>query len=139
MINAALSQSFTLNETLDEGEFLVIRWLHAAKGDVAQYRSGETPDSAATDGLFVDDLSITLAAPDLRITDVSLTGTTLSITASGLTGGADYHLQYSPDLATPFADVTGSTFTASGATDSTSVTVSGDKGFFRVASGPAAP
>ena len=125
---------------IQEGEFLVIRWLHAATQDPAQYRSGD-PDNVPTDGLFVDDLGITLVAPDadLRITDVSLTGSTLSMTADGLTGGSQYHVEYSPDLTTPFADVTASTFTAAGSSQLISVSVSGTKGFYRVASGAGSP
>lgn len=140
-LNSNLSHSFTLNQTLDEGEYLVIRWLHAAKGDTAQYRSLETPAGEPTDGLFVDDLSITLAAPGtaIRITDVSLAGSTLSMTADGLTGGSQYHVEYSPDLTTPFADVAASTFTAAGTTEIINVTVSGTKGFYRVASGAGTP
>lgn len=139
-IHTELAQTFALNQSLDEGEYLVIRWLHAAKGDPAQYRAAETPDSAPTDGLFVDDLSITLAgAAAIRITDVNLAGNSLSITADGLTGGSQYHLEYSPDLITLFADVPASTFTAGGPTHLINVTVAGSKGFFRVASGAGIP
>lgn len=134
-----LAQTFTLNQTLDEGEYLVIRWLHATKGDPSQYRSAETP--SYTDGLFVDDLSVTLTAfnPDFKITAVSLAGNTLSMTADGLTGGSQYHVEYSPDLTTVFADVAASTFTAGGTTESINVTVSGTKGFYRLASGAGSP
>ncbi len=140
ILNSNISHTFTLNETLDEGEYLVIRWLHAATQDPAQYRSA-APDNVPTDGLFVDDLSITLMAPDadLRITDVTLTGSTLSMTADGLAGGSQYHVEYSPDLTTPFADVTASTFTAAGSSQLINVTVSGTKGFYRVASGAGSP
>lgn len=139
VIKTDLSLSFALNQTLDQGEYLVIRWLHAAKGDAAQYRSGATPASVPTDGLFVDDLSIALTAlsADFKISAVSLAGNSLSMTASGLTSGSAYHLEYSPDLVTPFQDVTGSTFTATAATAALNVTVSGPRGFYRVSTGTA--
>ena len=119
----------------------MIRWLHAAKGDATQYRSTDTPAGEPTDGLFVDDLSITLAAPStaIKISNVSLAGSTFSMTAEGLTGGSQYHVEYSPDLATPFADVAASTFTADGSSRLINVTVSGTKGFYRVASGAGSP
>lgn len=85
------------------------------------------------------DQCFTIAIPGqgngISIVDCGVTGSSFSITAGGLTVGEDYHLEFSPDLSTSFTDVSGSTFEAVTSTDTTSVALSGLKGFYRVAAG----
>ncbi|GAA5483072.1 hypothetical protein [Haloferula sargassicola] len=72
---------------------------------------------------------------ELAIREVSLTGSTLTMALVGLSPASVYHVQYSPDLASPFTAVPSSTFTATSATDAVSVTTAGNQGFYRVAEG----
>ncbi|GHC61038.1 hypothetical protein [Roseibacillus persicicus] len=94
-------------------------------------------DLSAIDGDQCFTITIPTQGAGISIVDCNLMGTTFSITAGGLISGEDYHLEYSPDLSTAFTNVAGSTFNAGGVTDSTSVAVSGAKGFYRVAAGTA--
>ncbi|MEM9080074.1 MAG: hypothetical protein AAGC74_05215 [Verrucomicrobiota bacterium] len=106
-------------------------------GDGAGAFTGTAPIDFTTfagDQCFTVPIVIT---PAISITDCSLSGSTFSITAAGLSAGDDYHLEFSSDLATPFVDVASSTFNAAATTDTTTVTVSGTSGFYRVAEGAA--
>ena len=78
-------------------------------------------------------VSVPAQAGAVLITDVSLSGGILTLNLGGLVLGSSYLVQYSPDLATPFVDVSGSAFTATSSTEEVTVTVSGPKGFYRIA------
>ena len=82
-------------------------------------------------------ITIPIQPAGLAISECSLIGNIFSITATGLVTNTDYHVEFSPDLITNFVDVANSTFSASGETDTTSVTASETIGFYRIATGPA--
>lgn len=82
------------------------------------------------------EVAVPVQAGDLAITNVTLVGTTFTMTVSGLVPSASYHVEYSPDLSTAFTAVPLSEFVAALATEDVSLTVSGSKGFYRVVEGP---
>lgn len=94
-------------------------------------------DLSAIDGDQCFTIDLPAQPAGISIIDCSLSGNTFSLTAGNLSSGSDYHVEFSPDLNSAFADVAGSTFTAGGETDTTTVTTSGTKGFYRVAEGAA--
>ncbi|MGJ8726330.1 MAG: hypothetical protein ACSHYB_17410 [Roseibacillus sp.] len=104
-----------------------------------------TPNLSQTDVIDLsaisDDQCFTINVPTqnsgISIIDCSLSGSNLTLTAGNLISGNDYHVEFSPDLATAFTDVAGSTFNAGGVTENILVTVSGSKGFYRIAAGVA--
>jgi hypothetical protein len=73
----------------------------------------------------------------ISIIDCSISDSTFTLNVGNLSSGSDYHVEFSPDLVSDFADLANSTFTASGETDSTTLTISDTRGFYRVATGVA--
>lgn len=82
------------------------------------------------------------ASTDMLVVDSAVYDAgTLTVTTSGATDGATYHLEYTDDLDNAFAAVADSDEVASGDVVVHVITTAGGKGFFRVVSGsgPVAP